>query len=847
MDRPLAVIQREVVLDMVDISKSFPGVRALDRVSFSCLRGEVHALVGENGAGKSTLMKILAGAYQPDNGKIILNNQEIHFPDPLAAQGHGVSIIYQEFNLLPYLSVAENINLGREPRTRFRLLDQAECDRLARHALAILEVDIDPGLPVYRLTVAQQQLVEIARALSREAGLIIMDEPTAALSGSEVNRLFEVIASLKAQGITIIYVSHRMEEIFHIADRVTVLKDGANVGSLPVAETDEAQIIRIMVGRDLEQMYPPRNLRQTGPVVLEARRLSVGNQVHAVDLQLHKSEILGVAGLVGSGRTALARALFGAEPVTDGNLLLYGQPFHPSSPGNAVKAGVGFITDDRKAEGLVLGLSVRENMALPSVDERQRLGFVARKIERAVVGRVVAELQVQTPNLEQPVGYLSGGNQQKVVLGKWLAVQSTPDELNGPEIILFDEPTRGIDVGAKSEIYALMRRLTDQGKAILMFSSELPEILGMSDRILVMRDGGVAGELPAIEATQEKILTLAAGALGSSRRDRASTPLQAAQGRPTVLRRQARLGVNQGVVMVYAVLAALVLFGAIASASFREPSNLFSILRQAVALGLVSIGQTVIILAGGIDLSVSSVLTLAALLGAGLINGQAGLVLPVIFLCLALGVLFGLVNGTVWAHLGVDPFIVTLGTLSIGRGIALVVARGPIGSVPAAYQAFAYSDLGPVPVSVIFFALIFVLFQVFLNRTSLGRHIYAAGGNPEATRLAGVNVRRVRILAFILSGMMAAVAGLYMASRMGAGDPNIGPGFDLDSITAVIVGGTVLGGGRGSLLGTLGGVLLVATLSNLLNLMNVDNWYQQVIKGIILLVAMVLYSKWMKQ
>ncbi len=848
---PESIPKINTILEMEAISKSFPGVLALDRVSFSCLRGEVHALVGENGAGKSTLMKILAGAYQPDSGKIALRGHEVHFQTPLTAQHQGVSIIYQEFNLLSYLSVAENIILGHEPRQRFGLLNIEERNRLARQALAILDVDIDPNLPVYRLSVAHQQLVEIARALSRDAELIIMDEPTAALSGSEVNRLFEVIASLKDQGITIIYVSHRMEEIFHIADRVTVLKDGTNMGTLPVAQTDEAQIIRMMVGRDLAQMYPPKDHRGSGDVVLEARKLSVGSQVQDVSLKLCKGEILGVAGLVGSGRTALARALFGAEPITKGSLLLDGQPFHPANPAEAVKAGFGFVTDDRKAEGLVIGLSVRENVSLPSIDERQRLGFVTRKVEQAVVARAVSELQVQTVNLERPVGYLSGGNQQKVVLGKWLAVQSTPEQLFGPDIILFDEPTRGIDVGAKSEIYALMRRLTDQGKAILMFSSELPEIMGMSDHILVMRDGRVAGEMLADEASQEKILTLAAGIEGTSRRDQAALQPQTPQSRigsfTLGLKLKARLGENQGIAMVYAVLAALLIFGIFASTSFREPTNLFSILRQAVALGLVSIGQTIIILAGGIDLSVSSIITLAALFGAGLIDGRADLVLPVILLCLGLGVLFGLVNSAIWAYLGVEPFIVTLGTYSIGRGIALVYARGPVGSVPPGYQAFAYMDLGPIPLAVIFLAFTFVFFQVFLTRTSVGRHIYAAGGNPEATRLAGINLRRIRILAFTLSGLMAAVTGLYMASRMGAGDPNIGPGFELDSITAVIVGGTVLGGGRGSLLGTLGGVLLIATLSNLLNLMNVDNWYQQVIKGIILLAAVVLYSKWMKR
>jgi ribose transport system ATP-binding protein/rhamnose transport system ATP-binding protein len=831
----------EILLDMVDIQKSFPGVKALDRVSFSCVEGEVHALVGENGAGKSTLMKILAGALQPDGGTIYFHGQPVRFHDPLSAQQHGISIIYQEFNLLPFLSVSENITLGREPHNRLGWIDQAERDRLARKALEQLDTPLPLSAPVYELSVAQQQIVEIAKAISQEAGLIVMDEPTAALSQPEVQRLFGVISSLKSRGITIIYVSHRMEEIFTIADRVTVLKDGGHVGTLPVAETDEAQIIKMMVGRELEQLYPPLGENGRREVLLESSGLCVGDQVQDVSFELKAGEIVGVAGLVGSGRTALARAIFGAEKITGGRLLLRGRTYHPASPASSIRSGFGFVTDDRKAEGLVLGLPLRENVALPSLGERQRLGFVNEKLERAVVNRTVGELQIQTPSLEKPVQYLSGGNQQKVVLGKWLSVQSTPEQLSGPEVILFDEPTRGIDVGAKSEVYNLMRRLADRGKAILMLSSELPEILGMSDRILVMRDGRLAGELSREEASQEAILTLAAGASTSARRSGSAEALLQASQVSRGERLRSWLAGNQGVITVYAVLILLYLFGLSASESFRSASNLFSILRQAVALGLVSIGQTLIILAGGIDLSVSSVVTLAALFGAGLIQGRVEMILPAVLLCLGVGVLFGLVNGSLWGYLGVEPFIVTLGTFSIGRGIALVFARGPVGWVPPLYQQFAYADIGPIPFAVIFFFAVLIAGILMLKKTILGRRIYAVGGNPEASRLSGIPVRRVRLLAFVLSGLTAAVTGLYMASRMGSGDPNIGPGFELDSITAVVVGGTVLGGGRGGLIGTLGGVLLVATLSNLLNLMNVDNWYQQVIKGLILLIAVAAY------
>jgi ribose/xylose/arabinose/galactoside ABC-type transport system permease subunit/ABC-type multidrug transport system ATPase subunit len=578
-------------------------------------------------------------------------------------------------------------------------------------------------------------------------------------------------------------------------------------------------------------------------VVLEVRHLTTG-RLHDINFALRRGEILGIAGLVGAGRTELARSLFGADPISSGDLLLEGQSLLPLSPARAIGAGIGFVTEDRKDEGLVLGLSLRQNITLPSLRRFQRLGFMRQEPEAVLARQAVAELRIQTPGIEQAVRYLSGGNQQKVVLAKWLNIEGESRNGKGPAVLLFDEPTRGVDVGAKAEIYELMRALTSRGMAILMISSELPEILGMSDRILVMRDGYIAGELQGSAASEEAVVTLAAGVATATRQRREATPAPVTMSAAPKRGLLSALGaVSQGTLVVYGVLALLLLAGMVLSPSFRNPGNLFTILRQAVPLGLVSIGQTVAMLAGGIDLSVSSVITLASLLSASLIAGRASLVLPVVILCLGVGALFGLVNGWTSSRLRVDPFIVTLGTMSIGRGLALVYARGPVGSVPAGYQALAYQTVGPVPVAVLLLAVIFVAGLLILRRTRFGRHIYAVGGNQEVARLAGVNVHRIRIAAFVISGMLAAATGLFMSSRMGSGDPNVGPGFELDSITAVIVGGTVLGGGRGGLVGTLGGVLLIALLSNLLNQMNVGNWYQQIIKGLILLIAVAAYWK----
>jgi ribose transport system ATP-binding protein len=489
----------EYVLELRHITRTFPGVRALDNVTFACRPAEVHAVVGENGAGKSTLMKIVAGALAPDAGEIIAHGRQVRFEGPREAQRLGISVVYQEFNLLPHMSVAENIFLGREPRTRLGLLDW---DRLRRDARAVLDrlaVRLDPSVSVGRLSVAQQQEVEIAKALSFHAEIILMDEPSAVLAGNELERLFEIIGALKQQGVTVIYISHRLAEVFQISDRVTVLKDGQLIGTVRTAEVSRPELIRMMVGRPLEEAFPEPGHGE-GHLRLSVRGLS-NDAVRDVSFDVRGGEIVGLAGLVGAGRTSLARALFGADPVAGGEIVLDGRPLQHGSPRAALRGGLALVPEDRKTQGLVLGLSVRKNVSLPILDRLQRWGLLSRRREREVVAAAIRDLKVRTPSLDQEVQYLSGGNQQKVVFAKWLTT--------APRVLILDEPTRGIDVATKAEIYLLMRALASAGSGILLISSELPELLGMSDRILVMRDGRIAGELSRAEATEEKILALA--------------------------------------------------------------------------------------------------------------------------------------------------------------------------------------------------------------------------------------------------------------------------------------------------------------------------------------------------
>jgi ribose transport system ATP-binding protein len=483
---------------MRGITKHFPGVTALDGVDFELERGEVHVILGENGAGKSTLIKMLSGAYQPDEGEILFEGEPVRVPSAAVAQGLGISTIYQEFNLVPQLTVAENVFLGRQPR-RLGIVDRRRMREEARRLLERIKVRVDPDALVSALGVAQRQMVEIAKALSLEARVLIMDEPTASLSGQEVQRLFEIVRGLKQEEVGVIFISHHLEEVTEIGDRVTVLRDGKLVGQVP-ATTDHSELVRMMVGRSIEDQFPRRR-PEIGDVLLEVRDLSREGALEEVSLRVRAGEVVGIAGIVGAGRTELARAIFGVDPVDSGEVWVEGRRMERFDPREAKNRGIGFITEDRQRQGIVPPLSVAENLVLASLGKSTSLGLVNRGEQRSRAQKMIDELNIRTPGPEQEVRYLSGGNQQKTVIGKWLLADS--------RVLIMDEPTRGIDVGAKVEIYELMNELTEQGAGILMISSDLPEVLGMSDRILVMAGGRITGELSGEEATQERVMTLA--------------------------------------------------------------------------------------------------------------------------------------------------------------------------------------------------------------------------------------------------------------------------------------------------------------------------------------------------
>ena len=491
-----------MILEMENISKSFPGVNALSNVNLAVRRGTIHALMGENGAGKSTLMKILDGLYPPDRGQIIFQGQTVTVDTTRTALKLGISMIHQELSPIPHMSVAENIFLGREPLARFGMIDKSKMEADTRALLDRLEIDLNPTTLMKELSVANTQMVEIAKAISFDSSLIIMDEPTSAITEREVAHLFSLIRSLKAKNVSIIYITHKMDEVFQIADDVTVLRDGKHIATLPASETNRDHLITMMVGRELTDLFP-KEFAHIGEVIMSVRNLTRHGIVEDVSFDLRRGEILGVAGLMGAGRTAVMEGIFGIHKLDGGEIILKDKPVHLNSPTDAIQHGLALLTEDRKRKGILGVLPVRDNMMIASLPNYEKRGFLdGRRIEETIA-REKNRLDIKTPSMDQLIKLLSGGNQQKVLISRWL--------LTSPDILILNEPTRGIDVGAKAEIHRLMSKLAQEGKAIIMISSELPEILGMSDRILVMHEGRVGGIFERKVATQKSIMEAATG------------------------------------------------------------------------------------------------------------------------------------------------------------------------------------------------------------------------------------------------------------------------------------------------------------------------------------------------
>lgn len=827
------------------MSKSFAGVTVLEEVPFDVRPGEVHTILGENGAGKSTLLKIMAGVHRPDSGTLRVDGADVEIPSPMSARRHGIALIHQEPLSFPDLSVAENIFLGHEvPRGRLGQIDWRAMRTEARRLLSELGVPLDPAAKLRGLSIADQQMVELAAALSQNARVLLMDEPTASLTPSEVERLFAIVRRLRQEGVAIVFISHRLPEVFEISDRITVLRDGRYVGTRQVGQTTPDEIIHMMVGRELGAMYEKAQATPGEPL-LEVKGLSRRGEFEDIDLTLRAGEIVGLAGLVGAGRTEVARAIFGVTRADAGQVRLDGKPVAIRSARDAVRLGLAYVPEDRQQHGLVLPMSIAGNTSLSDLGSVSTAGWLRPRREREVATTWARQLQTRLRSIAQPARELSGGNQQKVVLGKWLQTQ--------PRVLILDEPTRGIDIGAKAEVHHLMAELARQGKAVLMISSDLPEVLAMSDRVLVMSEGRLAGEFTRGQATQENVMAAATGHLEAHREaQRKNTEAQpeAESTAPGAGRwsrwlqhwtRFREVGIAAFVLVAF--LACVLI-----EPRFLRPDNLRSVLLFIPLITVIAMGQMMVIISRNIDLSVGSMLGFAAIVVGNLYIDFPAMPVWLAAIAAALvGAVMGLANGVLVALLRVPAIIATLGTLTAYRGLIFIYSGGrqvDNNDLPAELISLSRASplrlpwIGSVPWIIIAAAAVALAAWLWLRYTRTGREVYAIGSNPAAAQLRGIPIRRVLLLIFTLTGFLSGVAGLMFASRFGYVNPvSTGQAMELVVISAVVIGGVNVFGGSGSVLGVLLGCLLLGLVSVALPILGVSAFWQLALYGAAILAA----------
>ncbi|GLS21590.1 hypothetical protein GCM10007874_46070 [Labrys miyagiensis] len=814
-------------------SKRFGGTIALAEASFDLLPGEVLALLGENGAGKSTCVKLLAGVYRPDSGAVIIDGQPVDHWSPLEAQRRGIAVMHQHPGLFGDLTVFENIFVGHMPR---RALGSIDYDRMREEARALLEVvglSCAPEDRLNQLRTSEQQLVEIARALSVNAKVLIMDEPTAALSQREVERLFAVVAQLRARQVAMMFVGHRMEEIFRIADRIAVLRDGHLIGVKPAAELDRDQAVQMMIGRPLKAIYPQWESKP-GDEVLAVSGLTRDEAFRDVSFSVRAGEIVGLGGLVGSGRTEIARVLFGIDQPTAGTITLAGSEVSFADPPAAMAAGIAYVSEDRLGQSLVMDFPILANASLPVIEKATFAGLVMRRQELALVEPHLKRLKLKFRSFDQPVKTLSGGNQQKVVLSKWLATH--------PRLLILDEPTQGIDVESKSEVHSMIAELAQQGLAIILISSELPELVSMCDRIVVLREGEVTGEFSRGDVDQERVIRAATDADNVEAGRALAAPAHAGEAesreaQPSFLQRLLRQR-ELGLVAAMAVVALPVMA---VNPRMISAENLTAVAMDAALLMIVAVAQMLVLLTRNIDLSVASVIGLSAYGAASFMHGhpEASILLGIAVAC-GIGLACGALNGLVVTLGRVPAIVVTLGSLSVFRGLNSLWAGGKqisADQVPQDWLDMTSARLAGIPAVILIALVCVVVIGVALRYLPVGRELYAIGSNPDGASLIGIRKTALVLGAFMLAGLLAGFDGALWASRYATIDARVALGFELTVIAAVVVGGVAIRGGAGSVLGVVLGALTLLVIQNGLTLVRVDPLWLQGVYGLVILLA----------
>ncbi|HEX4765269.1 MAG TPA: ATP-binding cassette domain-containing protein [Lichenihabitans sp.] len=822
---------------LVDASKRFGGTVALADASFDLLAGEVLALLGENGAGKSTCVKLLAGVYRPDSGAVLVDGAPVEAWSPLEAARRGIAVMHQHPGLFGDLSVAENLFIGHMPRRRFGDVDDVRMRIQATELLEVVGLDCRPEQPLKDLRTSEQQLVEIARALTVDAKVLIMDEPTAALSQREVERLFAVVAGLKARGVAMMFVGHRMEEIYRVADRIAVLRDGRLIGVERAAELDRDRAVQMMIGRPLSAVYPQRQ-STPGNGVLEVSGLSRDGAFADVSFEVRAGEVLGLGGLVGSGRTEIARVLFGIDRPTGGTIRLGGQEMGIPDPAAAMAAGIAYVSEDRLGQSLVMDFPILANASLPVIGKATMAGLVRRRSELKLVEPHLKRLRLKFRSFDQPVRTLSGGNQQKVVLSKWLATR--------PSLLILDEPTQGIDVESKAEVHAMIAELAWQGLAMILISSELPELVGLCDRIVVLREGRQTALFDRSEADQERVIRAATDAdhdaptpVGTIARTVAEADHSRGDGSP-VGRLTQRIAGRREVGLVCAI-AAVAVPVTILNPRMISGENLTAIAMDAALLMIVAVAQMLVLLTRNIDLSVASVIGLSAYGAASFMHlHPASPVLAGVGVACAIGLACGLANGLVVTVGGVPAIVVTLGTLAVFRGLDSLWAGGhqiSADQVPQSWLDMTGARVAGIPAVILIALATLVVIGLVLRRRPTGRELYAIGSNPDGAALIGLRTTALVLGAFVTAGLLAGFDGALWASRYATVDARVALGYELTVIASVVVGGVAIRGGAGTVLGVALGALTLLIIENGLTLVRVDPLWLQGVYGLVILVA----------
>ncbi|MCO5297449.1 MAG: ATP-binding cassette domain-containing protein [Fimbriimonadaceae bacterium] len=796
------------LVEIQEVSHAYGATQALDGLNLTLHEGEVHAVCGENGAGKSTLNRILSGTLVPSSGTVHLDGEPLPLGSVPGCEAAGVAMVHQEPSWFPDLDAADNLFLMHEPVAAGIWYDRTEARRRTLELLESLGERFPVDRPLAELTFAQRQMVAIARALARKCRVLILDEPTASLSAREVDALFRVVGSLRDRGVTVLYVTHRLDEVFALADRVSVLRDGHLVSTHGIDAASPKQVVHDMIGRAIPEAE--RGPSSRGEPRLSVRGLGRRGAFEGIDLEVDSGEVVVLAGLVGAGRSEVARAIFGLDPPDAGGVEVAGKPLALGDPAQALRAGIAYLPEDRQSEGLHVPLSIRENVSMASLGSVSRAGWMNVRAEAARAEHAVQQLAIRASGVEAPVASLSGGNQQKVLLGKWLAT--------APSVLILDEPTRGVDVGAKSEVHRTIRALAAEGMAVLVISSDLPEVLALADRVVVMREGTIAGELPAESATEEGVLELALP--------------RGAETVASVARRG--IGREAGVALL---LGATVVFAALMNPAFLSLENVRDMLVRIAPVAIVGCGLTLVVLAREIDISVGSLMGVcAAVLGLAGSTDRWGLpVAAAAALCLGAGLLGGLVNGLLVTFGRVPSIIATLATLSIFRGVTELLLGGRwVEHMPDGLRAFGTGSLAGLPYVVLAALAISVATIWVHRRTPFGRRVVALGSAPESAQRAGVPSRRIRLACFALAGLLAGVAALFSATQLQVVESGFGVGFELSVVAAVVVGGTSIRGGRGGMVGTLLGATLLGIVGSVLiylRLGDAATYWERAIQG----------------